>query len=655
MSYFSYPPSAGGGGIPTYANFAAFPSAATAGNGALAIALDTDTLYISDGTNWHAIGSPSSVLSIGAFDSGTPSSNGAHIDVNALIMQSASATNPGEVNTGTQTFAGNKTFNGTIAAANLKGQNTGDAAVVFRPGGVAGGVVYTSWTALYAAIVGLDLAHVFVCFDNSIAPCTIPAGTYSLPNVYFEAVLGTSLFSPIVVTLQNGCVFTDFPGVGNLITLVSTSSSPVFVAPNNYLIGLQFTGMLNSISGAPMIQVPNGFTLYVVLLSDSAIQGQSGFPLIQLVGNANLLVLLAEASTLGDTTVSGGASANLQVIVENPNINLSSNQTDFTGTTAVSYPALATNMTFGSNLGDLIYASATGRGTVLPGDTSNTKKFLTEQSVAGSPNAPAWSTISSSDLPPVTSTAVTNVSNNASYFPTMISASTTGNYALDVAAGISFNPSTNKLSTTALNLSALTASQAVVTDASKNLVSLAYTSLNTNSTIASRDSNGNAAFNNVIQTTTSTVTSGQTINLNAGSSSNQLTTGTASITFNLPDATTLIQGWTFVFNNNGTAGVFTINLHDGTTLLTTLSPGAILVVDNTNNSTTNGVWDTHAFLAHGASSGTFWNLFPWKCNGYYSTNFLSSHWHRTVGCLIYDTGSKPQRSHCGQFHGVARG
>ena len=107
----SYPVVLGvGSGIPTYATFADFPSAVTAGNGALAIALDTDTLYISNGTTWEAIGGPGVALSIGTFDSGTPSSNGAHIDGNALIMQSASASNPGLVNVSTQTFAGVKTF-----------------------------------------------------------------------------------------------------------------------------------------------------------------------------------------------------------------------------------------------------------------------------------------------------------------------------------------------------------------------------------------------------------------------------------------------------------------------------------------------------------------------------------------------------------------
>jgi hypothetical protein len=47
----SWQPS-GSGSVPAYTNFASFPSASTAGNGALAIALDTNILYESNGTSW---------------------------------------------------------------------------------------------------------------------------------------------------------------------------------------------------------------------------------------------------------------------------------------------------------------------------------------------------------------------------------------------------------------------------------------------------------------------------------------------------------------------------------------------------------------------------------------------------------------------------
>ena len=59
-------------------------------------------------------GSTGSVSSIGTIDSQTKSANGAALVSGVLYMQSADATYPGLVTTGSQTFAGNKTFNGEI-------------------------------------------------------------------------------------------------------------------------------------------------------------------------------------------------------------------------------------------------------------------------------------------------------------------------------------------------------------------------------------------------------------------------------------------------------------------------------------------------------------------------------------------------------------
>lgn len=110
---YEYPPR--GSSVATYANLAAFP--VTAGQGTLAIALDTGFLYEFIGAAWIPIAGPGSILSIGTFDSGTASAEGAHIDLNQLIMQSASATVPGLVNLSAQTFLGIKTFQSGIDLA----------------------------------------------------------------------------------------------------------------------------------------------------------------------------------------------------------------------------------------------------------------------------------------------------------------------------------------------------------------------------------------------------------------------------------------------------------------------------------------------------------------------------------------------------------
>lgn len=110
----------------TYATFSAFP--ASAADGALAVALDTDTLYVfnTSSTTWFPIGKPGDALSVGTFDTGSASADGIKINAaQAIIAQSASVTNPGMVNTTTQSFAGAKTFTGAIAASNFSGSSSG--------------------------------------------------------------------------------------------------------------------------------------------------------------------------------------------------------------------------------------------------------------------------------------------------------------------------------------------------------------------------------------------------------------------------------------------------------------------------------------------------------------------------------------------------
>lgn len=59
----------------------------------------------------------------------TPNANAASITGQQITLQPASASFGGVVTTGTQTFAGAKTFTGAITASNISGTNTGDVGV----------------------------------------------------------------------------------------------------------------------------------------------------------------------------------------------------------------------------------------------------------------------------------------------------------------------------------------------------------------------------------------------------------------------------------------------------------------------------------------------------------------------------------------------
>jgi len=160
-----------------------------------------------------------------------------------------------------------------------------------------------------------------------------------------------------------------------------------------------------------------------------------------------------------------------------------------------------------------------------------------------------------------------------------------------------------KFNATGINLSGLSASQTVVTDASKNLTSLIYTPSNAGSTIVSRDSAGNSSFNNVNITVTEVVSAGQTIAMTYGSAGHQRVTGSSTVQFNLPDATYMSNGELYRFDNLSTQPI-TIYKNDGVTLVDTVLSGGLSVVTCIDNSTTNGQWDPHHWLASSATSGT---------------------------------------------------
>lgn len=96
--------------------------------GALTLVAGTG-ISIVDGATTITISSTSAGdVTLTAFGS-TPNANAASLTGQALTLQPADATNPGGVSITTQSFAGNKTFTGTIGASNLSGTNTGDVTI----------------------------------------------------------------------------------------------------------------------------------------------------------------------------------------------------------------------------------------------------------------------------------------------------------------------------------------------------------------------------------------------------------------------------------------------------------------------------------------------------------------------------------------------
>jgi hypothetical protein len=117
-----------------------------------------------------------------------------------------------------------------------------------------------------------------------------------------------------------------------------------------------------------------------------------------------------------------------------------------------------------------------------------------------------------------------------------------------------------------------------------------------------RDTNQNAQLNNLFLGYTSTVSAGTTTTLTVASTYNQKLTGTLNQTFQLPDATTLVAGATFVFDNDST-GNLTVN--DNSAVFVDLVPaGGYSTIFLESNSTAAGSWGKYALLPAVVNWGT---------------------------------------------------
>ncbi len=298
---------------------------------------------------------------------------------------------------------------------------TGSGGFIWQPGGVAGGNVYTTWATLYAAILPFGVAAIDVCCDNTFSSTfNIPAGTYALGNTTLQAPVGLAPNSPVMVTCQDGCIFSSFPIVTNLVNLTTVSTTPVFTSPagQTYLIFINAAGMITNTTGAaPLISVPTGSLLFLVLNALSSAAGAVGHPVVDLVGTAQMFVPLGEGTSWGDNSVTGAAGSSVIYIVENPNVTLSTTQPGFLGTTAIQYSPDITNISIGSVVGNLAYSTTNGQGAILPIGTTGQALIV----VGG---LPVWGTPSGSAAPYSRNTPISNGTGTVSVVFTTPMAST---------------------------------------------------------------------------------------------------------------------------------------------------------------------------------------------------------------------------------------
>lgn len=131
--------------------------------------------------DWQKIQSAVQTIAIGAVAT-TGNTNGAHIDstgtTRTIILHPADATNPGIVTAGTQTFGGDKTFNGAVTLNSVANNSSADSVLVINNGVIEKRQVSASafGNAIRSINGNRDTAQVFA-FRNSGADLTVSANS----------------------------------------------------------------------------------------------------------------------------------------------------------------------------------------------------------------------------------------------------------------------------------------------------------------------------------------------------------------------------------------------------------------------------------------------------------------------------------------------
>jgi hypothetical protein len=107
-----------------------------------------------------------------------------------------------------------------------------------------------------------------------------------------------------------------------------------------------------------------------------------------------------------------------------------------------------------------------------------------------------------------------------------------------------------------------------------------------------QDANGNVSANAFLNTLQTIAATGGTTTLTVASPLDYSITGSGGQTIKLPDATTLVNGTAYTFNNNQSSGSITVN-NNSNTLVASIPSGGYVSVTLLSNATSAGSWDRH--------------------------------------------------------------
>jgi hypothetical protein len=181
------------------------------------------------------------------------------------------------------------------------------ASFLYRPGGVAGGNVFTTWPTLMAAVSATN-GPKFIGVDSSILPATVTAGTWAVDECTFQ---GFNFFSELL--FETGSFITgDYIALDTITFTNVGATSPYSPTAVSQLITRN--SVIQSITGAaPWMHVTVSTVVSGVIMADFSFIGDGTNHAITIDAGQFLSTTLIGGSAIPPNTVAGAGTLGIEI------------------------------------------------------------------------------------------------------------------------------------------------------------------------------------------------------------------------------------------------------------------------------------------------------------------------------------------------------